>query len=345
MGLNSKQLLFERINHLDSSFKFPLNEVIDRNFYLTKLNEKVILNNSFSELSKVFSDFNKLSGNLNEDRRFLTEFILLCEEEEEFDPFAHLKGNDKIDEKEDCVLTFSLNNEKLDHPYLSLPAGYTCPFADICKTKVLRDREKDQETGKLTQDLGDIRCYAASEEARYPNAQESRWTNYDLLQQFNKQGKVDLILRSLKYFEKINGSIDLFRIHESGDFYNIQYFDAWIEVARERPDIVFYAYTKSLPFWVKRINELPNNLKLVASVGGTHDYLITKHNLKYAVIVNSPEEAAALKLPIDIDDTFAHNKEGNFALLIHGSQPAGTEASKNSLKNRKIVKDIKNKYK
>ena len=232
-----------------------------------------------------------------------------------------------------------MENSKLDHPYISLPAGYTCPLADICKTLVPRDREKIH--GKLVQDYGEMRCYAGSEEARYPNAQEMRWRNKDLLDQFDKTGKIDLILKSLKYFEQNHGKIDVFRIHESGDFYEQEYFDSWLKVAEQRPDILFYAYTKSLPFWVARLGDIPDNMKLIASVGGKRDDSISKHDLKYAVVVQSPEEAANLRLPIDVDDTLAYKQDGNFALLIHGTQKAGSDAMKNSLKNREIIKKYK----
>jgi Gene product 88 len=335
--MSDKYLLYDRMNHLDESFKYPLNENNDIQHYSNKLN-KPNGNDIYTKLSELFIKHNKLTGNLTEDQKILNEFINLSEEED-FDPYAHLRNIDKIDEKKDCVLTISANNVKLDHPFLSLPAGYTCPFADSCKTIVPRDRKKND--GKLVQDQGDLRCYAASEEARYPNAQKMRWRNKDLLDKFDKQGKIDLILNSIKYFEQNNGTMSVFRIHESGDFYDMDYFDAWLEVAKKRPDILFYAYTKSLPFWLKRKTEIPKNLKLVASSGGKFDELISKHNLKNAVVVNSPEDAVKLKLPIDIDDTLAHNYDGNFAILVHGSQKAGTEKSKAATANRGIIKKLK----
>jgi hypothetical protein len=133
---------------------------------------------------------------------------------------------------------------------------------------------------------------------------------------------VQLVLDSLP------PSAGVVRIHVSGDFYSQTYFDAWLEVARRRPDTLFYAYTKSLPYWVRRKDELPNNLVLTASYGGTHDHLIEKHNLRYAKVVLSEAEAAPLGLELDHDDSHAMKQGPSFALLIHGSQPAGTEASK-----------------
>ena len=43
---------------------------------------------------------------------------------------------------------------------------------------------------------------------------------------------------------------DLYRIHESGDFWSELYFQAWLEVARQHPNIKFYAYTKQLSYWL-----------------------------------------------------------------------------------------------
>ena len=337
MSDNTKERLFEMMSKVGG---MPINEIKNHNIYLSMLNEGV--DNKFIKLSYLFQEHNKLTGNLDEDKKYLNEYLSLCENND-FDPFSHLEKTNKINEKNDCLLSISSRNAKLDHPYLSLPAGYTCPFADKCKTCVPRNRERDPKTGTLVQDCGDIRCYAASEEARYPSAQKMRWRNYDLLQKFDTAGQVNLILKSLEYFEQSNYKIDVFRIHESGDFYNQEYFNSWIEVAKQKPEILFYAYTKSLPFWIEKQTDIPENLKLIASVGGKHDDSISKHDLRSAVIVNSPEEAKSLQLPIDIDDTLAYNGDSNFALLIHGAQPKGSEASKHSINNRKIVRDVKNK--
>ena len=118
------------------------------------------------------------------------------------------------------------------------------------------------------------------------------------------------------------------RIHVSGDFFTQSYFDAWCVVAEDNPDVLFYAYTKSLHFWVISLGYLPENLVLTASVGGKYDRYIHTHKLRYAQVVYSEQEAKDLKLPIDHDDTHAMKQGGSFALLIHGAQPAGSEAAK-----------------
>ena len=125
------------------------------------------------------------------------------------------------------------------------------------------------------------------------------------------------------------------RIHVSGDFFSQTYFDAWLQVAKNHPNRIFYGYTKALPFWVKRLEQIPPNFRLVASYGGTHDHLIKEYNLRYSKVVSSVEEAAALKLPIDHDDSLVYEGNKNFALLLHGTQPAGSVFAKTW---RKLIK-------
>jgi hypothetical protein len=86
---------------------------------------------------------------------------------------------------------------------------------------------------------------------------------------------------------------------------------------------LFYAYTKALPFWVKRLGTIPPNFKLTASYGGTHDWMIPAYGLKSCRVVESIEEAQRLGLELDHDDSHAYSDKGDFALLIHGTQPKG----------------------
>jgi hypothetical protein len=52
-------------------------------------------------------------------------------------------------------------------------------------------------------------------------------------------------------------------------------------------------------------------------------------------VVYTPEEAKELGLKIDVDDTLAWGTDDNFALLLHGGQPAGSEAAKAIKQNKK----------
>jgi hypothetical protein len=118
------------------------------------------------------------------------------------------------------------------------------------------------------------------------------------------------------------------RVHVSGDFYSQAYFDAWMEVARRTPDKLFYAYTKSLLYWMRRKDVIPANFRLVASKGGRYDDLIKEHKLRYAEVVYSEREAKQRGLKIDHDDSLAYAGTKPFALLIHGNGASGSLQAK-----------------
>lgn len=219
------------------------------------------------------------------------------------------------------LLVFGDGNAKLDGNIktLSLPSGFTCPGAGACLSKANR------ETGRITDGPNcQFRCFSASQECLFRNVRESRWNNFELLKAAKTtEGMKDLILWSLPNtpFQVV------IRIHVSGDFFSQAYFDAWLAVAKAKPNFLLYAYTKSLPYWVARQSEIPSNFILTASFGGKHDTMITQHNLRYAKVVYTEEQAKELGLEIDHDDSHAYTAGPSFALLLHGTQPKGTEAN------------------
>jgi len=166
------------------------------------------------------------------------------------------------------------------------------------------------------------RCFSASNENAFPSVYNQRQYNTQLLQQCKT---VDEIYNLFDF--SIRKAFDPFRIHIGGEFYNQMYFDAWCKFASDNPYRIFYAYTKSLPYWVSRLGDIPSNLSLTASYGGRADNLIEKHNLKYAIVVDHPDEAKRLGLEIDHDDSHAIYGTNSFALLLHGVQKAGTKSS------------------
>jgi hypothetical protein len=206
---------------------------------------------------------------------------------------------------------------KLDVRTFSLPSGYSCPFANDCLSKA------DRQTGRITDGKHmEYRCFAATMEARLPSVRNSRWDNFDALR---KLKTVDAMVTALLDALPIKAAVC--RIHIGGDFYNQRYFDAWLRVAAMRPQTQFYAYTKSIGYWVARLGSIPANLSLNASRGGTQDHLIDKHGLKTAEVVYTEAEAAERGLPIDHDEYHAIKGTENFALLLHGTQPKGSKAA------------------
>lgn len=225
-------------------------------------------------------------------------------------------------------LFFGHGNSKLDEAIFtfSLPAGHSCPFADACRSRAHR------ETGRIADgENTEFRCYAATAEARHSSVRRSRWRNWEALRACrSKKEMTQLILDSLSPFA------GFVRLHDAGDFYAQDYFDVWLGVARLREHTTFYAYTKSLSYWTRRLAEVGTghepgklaNVVLTASFGGGQDHLIERYHLRSARVVFSVAEADALGLPLDHDDGHAMTHGPDFALLLHGTQPPGSEAAK-----------------
>jgi len=236
---------------------------------------------------------------------------------------------------------------------LDLLSGWSCPFANECLSKVVELNGKRKiKDGPNTQ----FRCFSASQEALYPAVYNLRKHNLDYLRNlYNREArsvKSDKGRLHLSHIisKQLPSNTGVLRMHVGGDFFNQTDFDVWALVARQHPDILFYAYTKSLPYWINRLEQLTDNFVLTASRGGRMDHLIDEHNLRSTVVI--ADEILCEKiwkqkqhdrinkhkgfeqfrgLPIDHDDSHAANpdtRHNDFALLIHGGQPAGSEAGR-----------------
>jgi len=127
--------------------------------------------------------------------------------------------------------------------------------------------------------------------------------------------------------ESLSTDAKMVRIHVSGDFFSDNYFLAWMDVAKARPEILFYTYTKSLLIWLRQRSSVPANFELTASERGKHDDLIELESLKFAKVLFSIAEAQELGLEIDHDDSHAYASDKSFALLLH-NQRKETPAAK-----------------
>jgi hypothetical protein len=217
-------------------------------------------------------------------------------------------------------LIFGQGNAKLSKEIytFSLPAGYTCPAAHLCQSYADRTSGKIRDGKHMA-----FRCFAASQESTFTNVRHARWHNFDMLAKVKNDAfaMASLILSSLDKSAKI------VRIHVSGDYFNAAYFRAWAYVAMHRPQTKFYAYTKSVNIVADNLHMIPDNLVLTLSEGGRHDDMIEHLGIKSAKVVFSEDEALALSLEVDHDDSHAIEGNESFALLIHGVQPSGSDAS------------------
>jgi hypothetical protein len=175
----------------------------------------------------------------------------------------------------------------------NLPSGWTCPFAVACLVKV------DPYDGKMEMLGTQFRCYASASE-RFPSVRDARWQNFHDI----KNGVSIRLPEGCTHI----------RIHGSGDFFSQAYFDQWLEVCHQNPNVLFWAFTKSLPFWLNRLGKIPSNLILTASKGGMYDDLIPQYGLRYAQVFASPKDVPAW-MEVDRDDCLAMKNGDSFALL------------------------------
>jgi hypothetical protein len=219
-------------------------------------------------------------------------------------------------------LKFSKENAKLQGQGIltfNLPAGFSCPGARECKAFA------DPDTGTITDGpCQRHRCYMATLECAYPNLRRLVWHNFNLLTLARETDKQSELLEMSFPRAGWRGV----RIHTDGDFFSLAYFRAWMGMAERHPGLFFYAYTKSLNFWVseEQMGRIPTNMTLTASRGGKYDKMIDQHGLREAIVVHHPDDAERMHLEIDHDDKLAQNpRVKRFALLLHGMGPKGSK--------------------
>ena len=213
------------------------------------------------------------------------------------------------------LLADLLGLNKTEVAGFDLPAGYTCPMANLCKSFA------NPNTGRIVDAKSSLfRCYAATIEAAFPNSRKAHWANYDLLRGKSVFEMTDIIL------DTITKKMKIIRIHTSGDFFSRDYFDAWRNAAYNRPEISFFAYSKILDY-VKA--DKPDNFRMVYSMGGLQDDQRTIEQACY--VVDNPGVADKMGLPVacrehPADDYTFFIKKVSFAITLHGCQPKGAHA-------------------
>ena len=120
-------------------------------------------------------------------------------------------------------------------------------------------------------------CYAAREQIRFPVVLEARTKRLNASKDPSFSTTIITELTSLKTKPKY------FRVHASGEFYSQDYISQWEVVAKEFPQITFYAYTKRInDFDFSRLASLPNFV-LINS--------LQFNKLNYSKLEDAPKEA------------------------------------------------------
>jgi hypothetical protein len=111
----------------------------------------------------------------------------------------------------------------------------------------------------------------------------------------------------------------IIRIHDSGDFYDLGYFEKWFKVMTRFPQVKFYAYTKMVEMFKGRF--LPSNFTLIFSLGGKQDALIDQNTDRHSRVfetVNELESAGYVNA--SHDDMLALTQNGKVGLVYHGAK-------------------------
>jgi len=175
----------------------------------------------------------------------------------------------------------------------AIPAIKTCPFADACKKY----------------------CYANKGAYKWPVVKNKLQWNF-------KQTKLKSFVKKINAEIKKH-NIKAIRIHSSGDFYSKDYLNKWIEIIRENPTVIFYAYTKSIPYFKSLFNikkgfendKLPKNFKVIYSYGGLKDSLI-KNSDRHAKVFNEGDIKKSYAYTGD-NDHIALGRNKKIGLIKH----------------------------
>ena len=179
------------------------------------------------------------------------------------------------------VLNFSLP------AYKTITGKTVCPFAKDCIKY----------------------CYAQKGNYKYPSVIKGLNNRYEL-------SKTD------EFVPKMNATIILerpthVRIHDSGDFYSPQYLNKWVQIAKDNTNVIFYAYTKSIKFFINGL-KLPKNMKIIFSEGSKTDNLINTSKHRHARIFKSKELLnAAGYIDASNNDLKAITSNKKVGLLYH----------------------------
>ena len=121
---------------------------------------------------------------------------------------------------------------------------------------------------------------------KYCYAQKGNYTRFPIVQELME--KKYLLSKQDNFNTLMNEEIKKkkpthIRIHDSGDFYSPLYLQKWVDIANDNKGVVFYAYTKSIKFFVEGF-AVPTNLKIIFSEGSKTDDLINVKKHRHARI-------------------------------------------------------------
>lgn len=154
-------------------------------------------------------------------------------------------------------------------------------------------------------------CYAKQGRYAMPNVIAARQHNLEMSQ---NPYFVDFVVADLERMRKVN----TVRIHDSGDFYDQEYYDKWCAIATMLPEITFYAYTKTvnMDLWSHK----PDNLKITQSLGGKHDESVNLDMPHSRIFATHEDRVNAGYVDGNVNDVPAIEGLVQIGLVYHGQK-------------------------
>jgi hypothetical protein len=167
---------------------------------------------------------------------------------------------------------------------------------------------------------GKITCPFAADCVKFCYAQKGNYTRFPVVKE--SQEKKYLLTKEDNFVDLITAAIKRkkathIRIHDSGDFYSINYLLKWVNIANDNPGVTFYAYTKSIQFFKGCIN-IPANMIIIYSEGSKKDELIDIAKDRHARIFQSIKElTGAGYIDASTNDLQAIQNNKKVGLIFH----------------------------
>lgn len=215
------------------------------------------------------------------------------------------------------ILNWSFQNTKLRKLGIvsfNLPAGAALGFTVCPKAGSCRDY-----------------CYAKHKRYLFRNVRLPREYNLRfLLDHCHNKGNdyslfIEAVVHDISKFPRTKKKV---RIHDSGDFFSVEYFFAWLEIIKHYPDIYFYAYTKQIRMVNEYRHMLPENFHVIQSYGGVEDRFIDKKFAHSAVFTTKTAMKKAGYTDGTTSEMPALNRTVKIGLHFHGPHLTSTRKRK-----------------
>lgn len=112
-------------------------------------------------------------------------------------------------------------------------------------------------------------CYATKENHQFPSVKDSRSRSFEESKREDFSLRMEYTIRYHLNTKRYKGTIMVIRIHESGDFYSLQYLRKWIRIWKslENEPVLFVFYTKSFPFFLMLTEEEKDVVRRMMKAG------------------------------------------------------------------------------